>query len=119
MVTVGIFALSAVVVIIVAFTPYYDHTVALGALLGALGASLNFLFLGFVVSKAVEKDESKAGSYAQATYTVRLLFMAAVIIIGIKLPYFNGYATALPFLLIRPVIMLVNFIFNKRNDANK
>ena len=119
MVTLGVFALSAVVVIIIAFTPYYDYTVATGAALGALGASLNFMFLGFVVSKAVEKDESKAGSYVQATYTVRLLFMAAIIIHGIKLPYFIGYATAFPFLLTRPVIMLVNFIFKKRNDSNK
>ncbi len=117
-VTAGVFLLSALAVIIIAFTPYFDYTVITGALLGWAGASLNFTFLGFVVSKAVEKDEKNAKSYVQATYTARLLFMAFVIVIGIKLPYFNGYVTVLPFIFVRPVITIINLIFKKK-DTNK
>ena len=117
-VTAGIFILSALAVTILAFTPYFDYTAITGALLGWVGASLNFTFLAFVVSKAVEKDEKNARSYVQATYTARLLFMAVVIVIGIKLPYFNGYVTILPFIFVRPVITLINLIFKKK-DTDK
>ncbi len=117
-ITSGVFILSALAVAILAFTPYFDYTVITGALLGWVGASLNFIFLAFVVSKAVEKDEKNAKSYVQATYTARLLFMAVVIVIGIKLPYFNGYVTILPFIFVRPVITLLNLIFKKK-DTNK
>lgn len=114
-VTVGIFALSALLVLITAFTPIWSFKIATGALLGAVGASLSFLFLGFVVAKAVEKDEKNAKMYVQASYTGRLLFMGAVIVLGIMLPFTNGYATAVPFILIRPVVMAVNFLFKKKN----
>lgn len=114
-VSVGIFALSALLVLITAFTPIWSFKIATGALLGAVGASLSFLFLGFVVAKAVEKDEKNAKMYVQASYTGRLLFMGAVIVLGIMLPFTNGYATAVPFILIRPVVMAVNFLFKKKN----
>jgi hypothetical protein len=114
-VSVGIFALSALLVLITAFTPIWDFKIATGALLGAVGASLSFLFLGFVVAKAVEKDEKNAKMYVQASYTGRLLFMGAVIVLGIMLPFTNGYATAVPFILIRPVVMVVNFLVKKKN----
>ena len=114
-VSVGIFALSALLVLITAFTPIWSFKIATGALLGAVGASLSFLFLGIVVAKAVEKDEKNAKMYVQASYTGRLLFMGAVIVLGIVLPFTNGYATAVPFILIRPVVMIVNFLFNKKN----
>lgn len=114
--TAGIFLLSALFVVIMMFTPLWEYKIATGALLGAAGASLSFLFLGFVVSKAVEKDEKNAKMYVQATYTGRLLFMGAIIVLGILLPYTNGYATAVPFILIRPVVMTVNFLFKRKNS---
>ncbi|MBQ4137513.1 MAG: ATP synthase subunit I [Clostridia bacterium] len=116
-VSLGVLLLNAVVTAVIAFTPYFDYTIVTGALLGTLGASLSFTFLGYVVSKAVEKDEKNAQHYVQASYTARLVFMAIVIIIGIKLPYFNGYMTALGFLLIRPSVMLTNFISKKKTDG--
>ena len=115
--SLGVLLLSAIVAVVIAFTPYFDYTIITGALLGIIGASLSFTFLGYVVSKAVEKDEKNAQHYVQASYTARLLFMAIVIVIGIKLPYFNGYMTALGFLLIRPSVMIVNLLDKKK--ANK
>ena len=116
-VSFGVLLLCAVAVAVITFTPYFDYTIVTGAILGTLGASLNFAFLGYVVSKAVEKDEKNAQNYVQASYTARLLFMAVVIVVGIKLPYFNGYMTALGFLLIRPSVMLVNFLSKKKTGG--
>ena len=110
--------LCAIAAAVIAFTPYFDYTIVTGALLGTLGASLSFTFLGYVVSKAVEKDEKNAQHYVQASYTARLLFMAVVIVIGIKLPYFNGYMTALGFLLIRPSVMIVSFLDRKKQKKD-
>ncbi len=118
-VSLSIFLLSAIITAVIVFTPYFDYTIVTGALLGAIGASLNFLFLGFAVSRAVEKDPKNAQRNIQASYTARLLFMAAVIVIGIKLPPFNGYMTAVPFLIMRPAIMIVNFIENRKSGRQK
>ena len=109
-----LFAASAISVAVMAFFEFFDYTVITGVLLGFAGAALNFLFLAIAVSKSVEKDEKGAKNFVQATYTGRLLFMALIIVLGIKLPYFNGYTTVIPFVLVRPVIMLIGLISKKK-----
>ena len=111
-----LFAASVLSVAVMAFFDSFDYTVITGTLLGFVGAALNFLFLALAVSRSVEKDEKGAKNFVQATYTGRLLFMALVIIIGIKLPYFNGYTTVIPFVLVRPVIMLISLLSRKKSD---
>ena len=118
-VILGLLILSIIEVIVFAFTPFFDYTAVTGTLLGFAGASLSFFFLALVVAKSVEKGNDGAGKFIQATYMLRILFMAVVIVIGLKLPYFNGYAVIIPFLLLRPTIMLANFIFNKKNSSQK
>ena len=115
-----LFLASAAVVAVMSFFDFFDYTVITGVLLGFAGAALNFFFLAIAVSKSVEKDEKGAKNFVQATYTGRLLFMALVIIIGIKLPYFNGYTTVIPFVLVRPVIMLIGLLPKKKapNDTS-
>ena len=109
-----LFAASAISVAVMAFFEFFDYTVITGVLLGFAGAALNFLFLALAVSKSVEKGEKGAKNFVQATYTGRLLFMALIIVLGIKLPYFNGYTTVIPFVLVRPVIMLIALISKKK-----
>ena len=109
-----LFAASAISVAVMAFFEFFDYTVITGVLLGFAGAALNFLFLAIAVSKSVEKGEKDAKNFVQATYTGRLLFMALIIVLGIKLPYFNGYTTVIPFVLVRPVIMLIGLISKKK-----
>lgn len=109
-----ILAISTLFVIIMIFTPYWGYKIITGTALGVLGAALSFLFLAISVSKAVEHPQNGATVYIQGSYTIRLIFMAAVIIIGFKLPYFNGYATIVPFVSMQPAIMLTNAIFNKK-----
>jgi uncharacterized membrane-anchored protein len=109
-------AASALAVAIMAFFDFFDYTVITGTLLGFFGAALNFLFLALAVSKSVDKDEKGAKNFVQATYTGRFLFMAIVIVAGIKLPYFNGYATVIPFVLVRPVIMFIGLLSRKKTN---
>ena len=112
-----LFAASVISVAVMAFFEFFDYTVITGVLLGFAGAALNFLFLAIAVSKSVEKDEKGAKNFVQATYTGRLLFMALIIVLGIKLPYFNGYTTVIPFVLVRPVIMLIGLISKKKTAS--
>ena len=112
-----LFAASAISVAVMAFFEFFDYTVITGVLLGFAGAALNFLFLALAVSKSVEKGEKDAKNFVQATYTGRLLFMALIIVLGIKLPYFNGYTIVIPFVLVRPVIMLIGLISKKKTAS--
>lgn len=115
-VAVGLFAVAALSIAVMAFTPYFNYTAVTGALLGALGATLNFFFLALAVSKAVTRNEKGASAFVQATYAFRLLFMGAVIVLALLSPYFNGYLTIIPFIFMRPIIMAVNAIFNKNPE---
>ncbi len=113
-----LFVASALAVAVMSFFDFFDYTVITGVLLGFLGSALNFLFLALAVSKSVDKGEKGAKNFVQATYAGRLLFMAIVIVVGIKLPYFNGYTTIIPFVLVRPVIMLIGLL-SKKNTNEK
>lgn len=111
----GVFVLSAVMVGIFALCGFFTIRVVWGALLGASVCVLNYLFLAYCVSKAVDKGEGGAKSYIGGTYTLRMIVIAATIIAAIKLPqYFNYLATAIPFVFPRIVIMIFN-LKNKRS----
>ena len=114
-----LFVASVIAVAIMVPFNFFDYTVITGVLLGFVGAALNFLFLALAVSKSVEKDEKGAKNFVQATYTGRLLFMALIIVIGIKAPYFNGYTTIIPFVLVRPVIMLIGILSKKKAEPSE
>lgn len=114
-----LFVASVIAVAVMVPFNFFDYTVITGVLLGFVGAALNFLFLALAVSKSVEKDEKGAKNFVQATYTGRLLFMALIIVIGIKVPYFNGYTTIIPFVLVRPVIMLIGILSKKKAEPSE
>ncbi len=122
-VTLGNFILGAVMLIVFAVADYFYKEgtffpgAVWGALLGCGYVSLSFLWLAFSVSKNVEKDPENAKRRVSATYTYRLLFMAAVIIIAIKVPVFNWVATIIPILLQRIIITIVGKM--RINEDNK
>lgn len=51
----GVFLLSVIMVIVFAILGYFDYTVPLGTLLGALGAIGNFFFMAMTVQKITEQ----------------------------------------------------------------
>ena len=54
-------------------------------------------------------ESSEAKNYVSGSYFIRILIVAATLILAIKLPeYFNYIATAIPFVFPRIVIMVLN-----------
>lgn len=116
---IGVFLLSLIMVGIFAICGFFKIQVVLGALLGASVCVLNYLILAYCVGQSVEKGEKGARNYISGTYTLRMLIIAAAIIVAIKMPqYFNYVATAIPFLFPRIVIMALN-LFKKGGKSNE
>lgn len=75
----------------------WDYTVLLGGLLGGGYAILNFLLMGVAVQRAMEhRERSKA--IVQRSYSLRMLGMAVMIILGAALPCFQVFAVIIPML---------------------
>ncbi len=75
-----------------------DLTVLLGALLGSAAAVGNFLWMGISLQKALEEPE-RTKMLVQKSYTVRMLFLVAVLIVGFKAPCFHMIAVVVPILM--------------------
>ena len=116
---IGVFILSLVMIGVFALCGYFSYKAVLGALLGYLGCVLNYYFLAVCVGNAIDKGEKGSKTYISGTYTLRMLFIAAVIIVAIKMPqYFNYLATAIPFIFPRFVIMIFN-LFKKGDKQDE
>ena len=110
---VGVFLLSVIMVIVFALLGYFDMKVIWGALLGWAGCVLNYTFLAFSVQNVIEKEKEFVKGYMAASYTFRMLFIAAVIILAIKVDCFNYIAAVIPFFFTRIVIMVYNIRVKK------
>lgn len=75
-----------------------DHTVFLGTLLGSAAAVGNFFVMGLAVQKALN-DTERTKFIIQRSYTLRMLAMIVVMIIGFAAPCFHVVAVLVPFLL--------------------
>ena len=124
-VTFGNFLLGAIMVGIFALVGFFSSgytfsvDVIFGALLGCSFVSFSFLWLAISVSKNVEKDPENAKKRVSATYTYRLILMAAVIILAIKAPVFNWVATVIPIFYQRLVITVVGKIRIKEDSKKE
>lgn len=97
---------------------YFTMNVLWGALFGAFVTIANYFFMAVVVSLAADKahagDVQQAQKMVKLSSAVRLLAMAAVLFVAIKLEA-NVLALLLPLLFERPVLMLAEF-FRKKGD---
>ena len=91
---------------------FFDFTVILGGLLGGLVAFLNFFFLALAVEKAVREGENPKAVVA-SSYALRMVFIAAMIVLAIKSPYFNYIAMVIPLIFPRIAIMFNNLIMKR------
>ncbi len=115
----GNFILGAVMVLIFAVIGRFSLSVIWGALLGNAFVSLSFFWLAVSVSKNVEKDPENARKRVSATYTYRLLAMAAMVIVAIKLPMFNWVAAVVPLFYQRLVITVVGKLRIKEDSKKE
>ena len=102
-ITIGVFAMIG----------DYDTPVLLGAVIGWLMAVANFFLMAVTAEAAADRaanDDVKGGKALMKTsQSLRLLGMFALLLVLTKTGVCNAIAMAVPLLLARPVLMIVEF----------
>ena len=111
----------AVMIGIFALLGYFDYTVVLGGLAGALVAVLNFLFMAIGVSLAADKAQEqnvKGGkSLVTGSYLLRIVLMFVVLFACAKSGHFHVVALVLPLVFVRPILTVAEFFQKKGSDV--
>lgn len=111
----------AVMVGIFALLGSYDTTVLLGALFGALIATLNFFFMAVAATiasdKAVNQDVKGGQATIQISYIARLVVMAVVLFALVKSGLCNVIAVVLPLAFNRPILTICEFFRKGDNQS--
>lgn len=113
---------SAAMVGIFALLDSFDRTVLLGAVVGALAATLNFLFMAIVASLAADKAQQqqnvKGGqAMIQSSYFLRMIVLFVVFFAFAKSGLCNVIAMVVPLVFVRPILTIVEF-FRKSGETN-
>lgn len=104
-IAIGTVILSVVMELVFVLLGKWDLSVLWGNLLGAFTAVMNFFLMAQTVVKCVSLPPDKAALKIRASQGGRLIAMAAIAALGGLLPCFNLYATVIPLLFPRIVIM--------------
>ena len=108
---------TGAMIAVFALLGYFDMTVLLGGLLGALLATLNFFFMAVIASvaadKAVEQDVEGGQKLVKASYPIRILVLAVILIACAKRGCFNVLALVLPLIFVRPTLTVAEFFRKK------
>ena len=95
----------------------FDLSVLLGGLVGLLVATGNFFALAVVVTLASDKaeagDPASGQKLMKSSYPIRLLAMAAVLILCAKSGFFDVIALVLPLVFVRPILTITEFFKKK------
>ncbi len=90
-----------------------------GAALGAGAVLLNFVVMIFALLRAEKRGTPEKGQlYVRATYALRMLLLAAVLIFALKTRLFDPLATALP-LCFQPLAVWLFELFRKKGENAK
>ena len=113
----------------------FNYKIVVGALLGGIVALANHLFLVVSVDRAVnqfmalrgseEMDDETAEKFAKEhqapiqnaikiSFIIRTASMLAVLVVAFLTGWFNPIATAIPLLLYRPILSLIEYIKGKK-----
>lgn len=118
-IAVGELICSAIMVGIFALLGYFRMNVLWSALAGSLVITINYFFMAITVSMASERakngDAKQAQGMIQLSSILRLLVMAGILILGIKLGA-NVIALVVPLAFERPILMVSQF-FRKKGDT--
>lgn len=112
-----VFVMTAIMVGFFAACGYFDTGVILGALLGYATAMANFILLAITLSKSLGRAENATRTMG-LSYVLRMVLIAAVVIIAITLPIFNYVAAVIPLLFPRIAIMIMNLKNKKVKPEN-
>ena len=117
-IAIGVLAMSVIMEIVFVVLGRFDYTVLLGNLLGGGWAILNFFLMALAVQKSVKKDLPQEAQLAlQNSYTRRLLLSVAILLIGIKVEYFNWISVVIPLIFPRITIAIIKLpIFQRKEE---
>lgn len=108
---------TAIMIGVFALLGYFELSVLWGGLIGMILSVGNFFFLAVIASlagkKAQQQDVAAGQKMIKASYPVRLLVLAVLLIAFAKSGFCNLIALVMPLLFVRPVITLAEF-FRKR-----
>lgn len=100
----------------------FDKTVVLGAAVGLVLATLNFLFMAIGASLAADKAVNQNVNGGKATiktsYLVRMVILAVVLFAFAKSGLCNVVALMLPLAFVRPIITVTEF-FRKPGETKQ
>ena len=95
----------------------FDLTVLLGGVFGALLAAGNFFFMAIAASlaadKAVSQDVEGGQKLMKASYPLRILILAVLLIALAKSGICNVIALVLPLVFVRPILTVAEFFRKK------
>lgn len=124
-IAVGVSAMVAVMIAVYAVIGKFRTNVLLGGLYTGLVTVMNFFIMGLTVQsvaeKAAEKERTeeemeslkkRMKAKMQVSYSYRMIFMFAMVIIGITVFEFDALATILPLVFPRFVITVLNLKSN-------
>ena len=117
LVLAGVLICTALMCGVYALLGRFDLSVLLGGLVGTLLSCGNFFFMAMIATLAADKAEQQDAEggkkLMKSSYPVRILVLAAVLILCAKSGYFNVLALALPLAFVRPVLMILEFFRKK------
>lgn len=117
LVLAGVLICTALMCGVYALLERFDLSVLLGGLVGMLLSCGNFFFMAMIATLAADKAEQQDAEggkkLMKSSYPIRILVLAAVLILCAKSGYFNVLALALPLAFVRPVLMILEFFRKK------
>lgn len=91
--------------------------VILGGLVGTALAIGNFFFMAVIATLAADKAEAQDVEGGQklmkSSYPIRILVLAAVLILCARSEWFDVLTLVLPLLFVRPILMISEFFAKK------
>ena len=110
---------TAAMIAVFAVLGYYQFSVLLGGIAGALIATANYFFMSFFANRAADKAEAQdvAGGQKliQLSYMGRMLAMVPALIVLAKSGFCHPLSLVLPLAFTRPILTIAE-IFNKKGE---
>ena len=102
---------------IYALLGFYDTDVLFGGIAGAVIAAANFFSMAMMTQLAADRAENQdvegGKKLLKASYPIRLLVLALVLIACGKSGFFNVLALVLPLVFVRPILTIAEFFRKK------
>lgn len=122
MLAIGECLCAGVMVGVFALLGYYSTAVLLGAVIGVVLTVGNFFLMAVAAEaasdKAVNDDVAGGKALLKSSMTLRLVGLFALLFIFIKTGLCHPIAIVVPLVLLRPVLMVVEF-FRKAGEETK